>query len=406
MSNRITNKDLVTIMNRIEALEKNGPREHKFWNTQPVPAFDDRVTDFGPILSDDAMKARRTEPYLLPEGFEWYTVDTTNDNDFEDVANFLNNYYLKDDDGNYITHYPAGMLKWALCPPNYQDDLCLVARVSTNKKIVGFISGILIDMKIGAKTIKMADIDFLCIHPKLRNKNLASILIKEITRRVVAKGHSQAFYAAARMLPKPVSSANFFHRTINLEKLVDTGFTRIEGFELNSAVKYFDYANEYDIDGFRKMEEEHCEQVFKLLNDYLALFTVAIQFDYDTFLHWFHNNPYVSSYVVVDNGIVKDFISFYKVQHKVLKSKNYDFINMAYVFYYVPTKNTLYKLGHNMLIAAKKEGIDVVTAMDIMHNREMIDNLKFSNGSGKLNFYLFNYKCPGLSSANIAKCIL
>jgi len=406
MSNRITNKDLITIMNRIKALEQNGPKEHKFWNTQPVPMFDERVTDFGPILSDNEMKARRTEPYLLPDGFEWYTVDTTNDKDFEEVAGFLNKYYLEDDDGNYITYYPPNMLKWALCPPNYKDNLCLVARVSSNKKIVGFISGIIIDMKVGTKTIKMADIDFLCIHPKLRNKNLASILIKEITRRVVAHGHSQAFYAANRILPKPIAKTDFFHRTINLEKLVEVGFTRIQGFELDSAVKYFEYANEYDIDGFQEMKEEHCEQVFNLLNNYLALFTVAIQFDFETFLHWFFNNPYVSSYVVVVNGAVKDFISFYKVQHKVLKNKKYDFINMAYVFYYVPTHNTLYKLGHNMLVAAKKEGMDVVTAMDIMHNREFIDNLKFSDGSGKLNFYLFNYRCPELSSVNVAKCIL
>jgi glycylpeptide N-tetradecanoyltransferase len=36
--------------------------------------------------------------------------------------------------------------------------------------------------------IKMVEINFLCVHKKLRSKRLAPVLIKEITRRVNLKG--------------------------------------------------------------------------------------------------------------------------------------------------------------------------------------------------------------------------
>lgn len=53
--------------------------------------------------------------------------------------------------------------------------------------MLAFISGI--PVKVQAKgekehTVKMAEINYLCVHKKLRTKRLAPVLIKEITRRV------------------------------------------------------------------------------------------------------------------------------------------------------------------------------------------------------------------------------
>jgi glycylpeptide N-tetradecanoyltransferase len=52
----------------------------------------------------------------------------------------------------------------------------------------------------------MVEINFLCVHKKLRSKRLAPVLIKEITRRVHLQGIFQAVYTAGSMLPTPVSS--------------------------------------------------------------------------------------------------------------------------------------------------------------------------------------------------------
>jgi len=53
----------------------------------------------------------------------------------------------------------------------------------------------------------LVEINFLCVHKKLRSKRLAPVLIKEITRRSHLQGIFQAVYTAGIVLPKPICSA-------------------------------------------------------------------------------------------------------------------------------------------------------------------------------------------------------
>ena len=55
----------------------------------------------------------------------------------------------------------------------------------------------------------MVEINFLCVHKKLRSKRVAPVLIKEITRRVNIKGLFQATYTAGVLLPKPVAKCRY-----------------------------------------------------------------------------------------------------------------------------------------------------------------------------------------------------
>lgn len=73
----------------------------------------------------------------------------------------------------------------------------------------------------------MVEINFLCVHKKLRSKRLAPVLIKEITRRVHLTNCFQAVYTAGVLLPKPVASCKYYHRSINPKKLVETGFSHL-----------------------------------------------------------------------------------------------------------------------------------------------------------------------------------
>jgi len=52
---------------------------------------------------------------------------------------------------------------------------------------------------------EMAEINFLCIHKKLRAKRLAPLLIREVTRRIHLEGIFQAVYTAGLVLPRPIS---------------------------------------------------------------------------------------------------------------------------------------------------------------------------------------------------------
>lgn len=56
---------------------------------------------------------------------------------------------------------------------------------------------------------KMVEINFLCVHKKLRSKRMAPVLIREITRRVNLQGIFQAVYTAGVVLPKPVGTCRY-----------------------------------------------------------------------------------------------------------------------------------------------------------------------------------------------------
>ncbi len=93
----------------------------------------------------------------------------------------------------------------ALQPPGWQKDWHCGVRVEKNKKLVGFISGVPANVRVYGREIKMAEINFLCVHKKLRSRRVAPVLIKEITRRVNLKGIFQAVYTAGVVIPKPIS---------------------------------------------------------------------------------------------------------------------------------------------------------------------------------------------------------
>lgn len=73
----------------------------------------------------------------------------------------------------------------------------------------------------------MVEVNFLCVHKKLRAKRLAPVLIKEITRRVHVTGNFQAVYTAGLKLPGQIASCRYFHRSLNPKKLVETGFSHV-----------------------------------------------------------------------------------------------------------------------------------------------------------------------------------
>lgn len=56
---------------------------------------------------------------------------------------------------------------------------------------------------------RACEINYLCVHKKLRSKRLAPVLIKEVTRQVNLTGVFQAIYTAGVVLPTPVSTCRY-----------------------------------------------------------------------------------------------------------------------------------------------------------------------------------------------------
>jgi glycylpeptide N-tetradecanoyltransferase len=149
----------------------------------------------GPIVPNKKSEDIRSEPYNMPVGFEWSTLDIMDSEQREELYNLLANNYVEDDDALFRFEYSKEFLEWALTPPGYSNDLLLGVRATSSKKLVAFISAVPANVKVqSTSSLDVMEINFLCVHKKLRSKRLAPVLIKEITRRVNQTGVFQAVY--------------------------------------------------------------------------------------------------------------------------------------------------------------------------------------------------------------------
>lgn len=181
-------------------------KEWKFWETQPVPqlgsSFSSEVNE--PIEPNKPISEINPVPFSLPPGFKWDDLDLGDRTQLMELYTLLSENYVEDDDNMFRFDYSPEFLEWSLKPCGWIKEWHTGVRVEKNNKLVGFISATPVKMSVFDKTVEMVEINFLCVHKKLRSKRVAPVLIKEITRRVNRKGLFQACYTAGVILPSPV----------------------------------------------------------------------------------------------------------------------------------------------------------------------------------------------------------
>lgn len=119
--------------------------------------------------------------------------------------------YVEDSEATFRFDYPVEFLRWTLCTPNYNPNFHIgVKAVGDNNKthkLYGFVSGTPCKAIVRNNTMKMAEINFLCVHKKLREKRLGPTLIKEVTRRVNLTNVWQAYYTSGSVFPHPFATS-------------------------------------------------------------------------------------------------------------------------------------------------------------------------------------------------------
>ena len=361
----------------------------------------------GPIQPDKQIDDLRQTPYNMPAGFVWSEVDISDHDQRLEIYDLLANNYVEDDDALFRFDYSQEFLLWALTPPGYSMSLLLGVRAEKSNKLVAFISGVPATVAVRDKSAKMAEINFLCVHKKLRSKRLAPVLIKEITRRVNLTGIFQAVYTAGVVLPVPVASARYHHRSLNPKKLVAVGFSRLAPrMTLARLTKLYKLPTEQQLPQLRVMEPRDVPGVHKLLTKYLEKFLLKVLFEEDEVGHWLLPREGVINSFVIENseGIITDMCSYYHLPSSILGRD--DTLRAAYSFYNVATSVKWVDLMRDCLILAKNGGADVFNALNLMDNDEFLQELKFGLGDGNLQYYLYNWSSPGMKSNEIGIVLL
>ncbi|KJZ78157.1 Glycylpeptide N-tetradecanoyltransferase [Hirsutella minnesotensis 3608] len=409
----LKNMNLQDIMTGLAAAGKNvkDMGAYKFWQTQPVPRFgeEDKIVKEGPLKIQTVDEVSK-DPQPLVDGFEWVTVDLTSEEEIKEVYELLNGHYVEDDEAMFRFNYSPSILRWAMLAPGWQKKYHIGVRASQSRKLVAFISAIPVRLRIRDNTVTCSEVNFLCIHKKLRGKRLAPVLIKEVTRVSNLDGVWQGLYTAGIVLPKPVSTCRYFHRSLNWQKLNECGFSPLPvGSKPQYQIRRYALPESTSTKGLREMKEKDLDAVVGLLQRYLARFDMAPEFTKEEAHHWFIPKPNVEqviwSYVVEDNDKkITDCFSFFCVESSVINNPKHDVIRVAYLFYYASEtgltqpfdkpalKTRLNSLINDALILAKRAKLDVFNALTLMDNSLFLEQQKFGAGDGQLHYYLFNYR--------------
>ncbi|XP_065896529.1 glycylpeptide N-tetradecanoyltransferase 2-like [Dysidea avara] len=399
MSNVKNLQELITKLSSMQS-ETDGPSKgHEFWDTQPVPKLDETVDDVGPVEPDKS--EIREDPYSLPDKFKWDSLNLDDDKQLTELHQLLYENYVEDEDNMFRFNYSKEFLRWALQPPHYKLSWYCGIRVIGSNKLVGFISGVPAVVSVKGQVKTMAEINFLCVHKKLRSKRMAPVLIREITRRVNLENIFQALYTAGVKLPTPIASCRYWHRNINPKKLVDIQFSHIpRNMTMQRMIKLYRIPQATKIIGLRRLEVRDIPDAYQLMKEYLSKFELTPIFsNEEEFAHWFLPRPEIISCFVVEDPVthkITDLISYYNLPSTIVRHPVHKQLKAAYAFYNVPGKHSLLDLMSDALVLAKEENFDVFNALDLMENKSFLEELKFGMGDGHLHYYLYNFKCPEL----------
>lgn len=261
----------------------------------------------------------------------------------------------------------------ALMSPGWRKEWHVGVRASKSGKLVASISGVPTALRVRDTKIKVTEINFLCIHKKLRSKRLAPVLIKEITRRCYLNGIYQAIYTAGIVLPTPISVCRYYHRPLDWLKLYEVGFSPLpRGSTKARQITKNHLPSVTSTPGLRPMRVDDIDAVQDLLERYEKRFTMNQVFTRDEVEHWLVNKEsdekeqVVWSYVVEDPETHKitDFFSFYNLESTVIQHPKHDNVRAAYLYYYgtetalsgsmTELKERLQMLMNDALILAKK----------------------------------------------------
>ena len=122
-------------------------------------------------------------------------------------------------------------------------------------------------------------------------------------------------YTAGTVLPVPVSSARYHHRSLNPKKLVNVGFSRLSPkMTMARMLKLYKLPEETHTEGLRPMEEKDVTGVHALLSEYMKKFQMKILFSPEEVAHWLlPRDKVINTYVVLLMNILYKILDIFRM---------------------------------------------------------------------------------------------
>lgn len=348
---------------------------HTFWKDEPVGLGDG---------NREISRALKTEKEKLPVGYRFASFSM--DADLEELYALIRNHYIGSREENMFLGYSRDFLKWDLdaikCFPEYACVLKFKEDENIAERIVGFIYGKERHIVVGEKEMKLLGVNYFCLHTEHRKLGLAPVLIKEITRRAHQKNTTVAIFTGAKGFQFSFCRLQYFHRPINVLKLAELDFiptymNRYGRFRVEKPIKKMRPMRVEDVDGLLAIYNKECRnyEVYEII-------------DRNTFLHNFLPRKDVIYTYVVDDDVVREFVSFFIID--TVCSGSPESIKTAYLYYYASPEPE--RLVEDLVHTLKELEIDLLNLLNMGKNKEIVQNPAYLSGTGYLHYSFYNFQ--------------
>jgi glycylpeptide N-tetradecanoyltransferase len=115
------------------------------------------------------------------------------------------------------------------------------------------------------------------------------------------EGIFQAVYTSGTFLPTPVSTCQYFHRSINPKKLIEIQFSYLRpNMTMARTIKLYRLPTETRLAGWREANAADMPAVNQLLNNFMKRFDFTQTFSLEEVQHYFIPIPGVINSFVVE----------------------------------------------------------------------------------------------------------
>ena len=341
----------------------------EFWGTQPVG----RGKSTGTI---DPKPSLISTPTPLPQSFAWATIE-----DVSKISEFLEKFYVEDACSKYRLLYSCDFFKFLFDHPKHKKEYSL--GLFYNHQLIGYILAREHNLVLKKNSYPAVSINFLCIDREFRNKNFAPLMIKEITRIANLNNVFKAIFTAERDYGFSISKARYYHFPIKAENLLKA-----------EIIDRADEVMEVPIKRINTVILKTAEaKIFNLFHDMCKKFAIHEEMTEDICNQVFKGNKDVLT--TIYNQESNEFASFFIVKTTCIDSGTV--LKRAYLYYWAGTESII----KDAIAVASEMNVDMFDVLDIAQNRAIVKSLKFLEGSGTLNYHLFNLKEEILSCSDI-----
>ena len=375
--------------------------KHNFWKTQPIQdtTKKEKLNGSKDVL-ENISHLFKSEQINLPENFVWAEINPDLDSDIDLLYNFLYENYIQKNDNTGL-HYTKESLRWYLSNPKFYKNMFLF--VKYKNKVVGSIVATPENISIFNKADIIFNTTFLCIDKNIREKSLGAIMIKELLRRMYYNNVKYGYYTSPLNLPNKLTLSNYYHRPLNIKKLIDIDFiTKPDSISLKSFERLYKVKDKKTTNyiSLRLEDINFCTEKY---NEHYKKYKIYQIMDEEEFKYKFLPvDNIIDTFIIKDNNNIKCFISIFYLKSRILNNSKYKDYDIAQIYHYFYSDENLFiDFLNDILIYLKDKNIDVVNWIEQMDNNIFFEKLKFCKGSGEIYYHFWNKSCPYITNKDI-----